>query len=545
MELTYRPWIRLSFWILLCGSSALEVIGHADEEPLRSESLSEMAVKQDIPKGEIQGPIPLKSLIYPGTERNYWIYIPAQYQADLPACTMIVQDGLRRAQEWRLPEVLDELIHSGDIPVMVGIFVEPGVVPGVKPGSQPRFNRSVEYDSLGDTYARFLIEELLPDAGSRVNLSSDPNHRLIAGASSGGICAFNAAWERPNAFRRVLSTIGTFVGLRGGNELSVLVRKMEPKPIRVFLEDGSNDLNIYAGDWWISNQSMLSALQWAGYDVHYSWSEGGGHDSKHAATIMPEALRWIWRDFPEPIATAPNASTPRRVDIMVSDSSWQQVSSGHESVDAVTCNAAGVLFFSDSRAGRIYRMGDDSKIRVFKEFSSRVSAMRFGPDEKLYVVKDNKQVVRLNNEGVEEVIVNDQRCHRLATLPEGFYFSDDIKNKIFWSTYTGQVREAAGLTDSPVAMTPTPDQAFLYVAQQNQQSILNFLISEDFTLNHRQRFAHLHMPYLESLSGVTAMLPDDQGRLYVASNLGIQVLDQLGRVHLILNRPTPCQSRAW
>ena len=253
-----------------------------------------------------------------------------------------------------------------------------------------------------------------------------------------------------------------------------------------FLEDGSNDLNIYAGDWWIANQRCC--LHCDGLATTLSTV------GQRVADIIRNMLRklcpkprWIWRDFPEPIATAPNATSQRRVDVMVPESAWQQVSSGHESVDAVTCNAAGVLFFSDSRAGRIYRMGDDSKTRVFKEFSSRVSAMRFGPDEKLYVVKDNKQIVRLNNEGVEEVIVNDQRCHRLATLPEGFYFSDDIKNKIFWSTYSGQVREAASLADSPVAMTPTPDQAFFYVAQQNQQSILSFLISDDFTLNHRQR----------------------------------------------------------
>lgn len=545
MEFSYSLLLRTVFLGLILDSGlGVGAAACAAEDDKPPQVVSEVVVSSNnessdpAPQGKIEGPIPLKSLIYPGTERNYWIYIPAQYQADKPACCMIVQDGLQRAREWRLPEVMDELIHRGEIPVVVGIFVEPGVVPTTKPGGQPRINRSVEYDSLGDSYARFLIEELLPDAGSRVNLSSDPNHRLLAGASSGGICAFNAAWERPNAFRRVLSTIGTFVGLRGGNELPVLVRKMEHKPIRVFLEDGSNDLNIYAGDWWIANQSMLSALRWAGYDVQHSWAEGAGHNSSHAAQIMPDALRWLWRDFPEPIANLPKAQPQRRVDILVPENSWQQISSGHESVDAVTCNSSGVLFFSDSRAGRIFRMGDDNKTRVFKEFPSRVSSMRFGPDERLYVVKENKQIVRISGDGTEEVVVNDQRCHRLATLPEGFYFSDDLKNKIYWSTYGGQVREAASMTDQVAAMIPTPDQAFIFVAPQGQQTILNFMISEDFTLNHRQRYAHLHMPYLETSSGVTAMLVDDQGRLYVASTLGVQVLDQLGRVHLILAKPT-------
>src|SRR5690606_23198593 len=144
------------------------------------------------------------------------------------------------------------------------VFIEPGVVPAVTEGDQPRFNRSFEYDSMGDRYARFLLEEIVPEVKKKYNLSDDPNDRGIGGASSGAICAFNVAWERPDAFRRVLSTIGTYVGLRGANEFPVLVRKTEPKPIRVFLQDGNRDLNIYAGDWWVANQDMLSALQFAG-----------------------------------------------------------------------------------------------------------------------------------------------------------------------------------------------------------------------------------------------------------------------------------------
>jgi predicted esterase len=411
-------------------------------------------------------------------------------------------------------------------------------VPTSKEGAQPRFNRSFEYDSLGDTYARFLIEELLPEVAAKYSLSNDPNHRALAGASSGAICAFNAAWERPDAFRRVLSTIGTYVGLRGANEFPVLIRKTEPKPLRVFLQDGSADLNIYAGDWWVANQDMLSALQWAGYDVEHSWIEGGGHNSKHSASIMPDALRWLWRDFPEPVKVAPNVKGERRIDILISGSDWQSISSGHELIDAISCNASGTLFFSDSRASRIYRVDEDGKVRVFKELQGRITSMHFGPDGKLYMVKDNKQIVRLDPMGTEEVVINDQRCHRLVTLPQGLYYTDDIKNAIHWHPYSGQGLQAHLLPERPVAIFPTADQAFMQVALQNQPATQHLQIADDYSLIHRQRYGHLHMPYLDSASGVAAMAVDDQGRTYVSSSMGVQVLDQLGRVHLILNKPS-------
>lgn len=488
--------------------------------------------------GKVEGPYSLQSAIYPGTQRQYWLYVPAQYTADKPACCIVVQDGLGLAEQWQLPKTLDSLIHSKEIPVMIGIFVSPGVVPAARPDAQPRFNRSFEYDSLGDTYARFLLQELLPDVATRYNISNDPNDRAIAGASSGGICAFNVAWQRPEAFRRVLSTIGTFVGLRGGHEFPMLIRKTEPKPIRVFLQDGSQDLNIYAGNWWIANQDVLSALQWAGYEVRHAWTEGGGHDSKQAATVIPDALRWLWSGYPSTVTVGDITAGDRRVDVLIPGADWQQISSGHEAVEAITCNASGVIFFSDSKAGRIYRMGDDNRTRVFKDISARVSSMRFGPDEKLYVCKDNKKITRLDNEGNEEVVIDEQRCNRLVTLPQGFYFSDDAQNKLYWSTYKGQFQEVLSLQSRPISLMPTPDQASLNLIVADQPSTWHCMINQDFTLSHLQRFGHLHLPYLESSSGATAMVVDDQGRTYVASTLGIQVLDPLGRVNLILNKPS-------
>jgi enterochelin esterase-like enzyme/sugar lactone lactonase YvrE len=492
---------------------------------------------EGVPEGKIEGPFNLSSKIYPGTEREYWLYIPAQYDAQKPACSLIVQDGLNRANGWNLPQILDNLIAAREMPVTVGIFVSPGVVPAVAPNSQPRFNRSFEYDSLGDRYARFLLEELIPEVSKSYSLSHDPNDRAVAGSSSGGICAFNAAWERPDAFRRVICTVGTFVGLRGGDAFPVLVRKVEPKPLRIFLQDGSNDLNIYAGSWWNANQAMLSSLTWAGYDVHHVWGEGG-HNSKHSASIMPDALRWLWRDYPAPVVAAPNATAQRRTDILVAASGWEQVSSGHELAEAPTCNATGELFFSDSRAGRIYRVGLDNKTRIFADQTGRVTSLAFGPDGNLYGCKDSKQIVRYNAEGVEQVLVTDTNCQSLISLPSGLYFTDNASLAIWRCTFEGGLTKALQLLDPASAIAATADQAFLHLASSQNQSTLHVRIGADGMLEHRQQYGFLHLPYLDRNSGASGIAVDTEGRAYVSTTVGVQVLDQLGRVHLILAKPS-------
>src|SRR5262245_34245434 len=214
------------------------------------------------------------SKIFPGTTRDFTVYVPSQYDGKTPACLWVNQDGV----QFNAPKVFDQLIASKDMPVTIGVFVTPGVVPEANKDALPRYNRSFEYDGLGDAYARFLIDELLPAIeklktadGREIKLSKNPNDRAIAGSSSGAICAFTVAWERPDSFRRVFSCVGTYVGLRGGHAYPTLIRKYEPKPIRVFLEDGSNDLNIYGGDWWMANQAMERSLTFAGYEVNHAW----------------------------------------------------------------------------------------------------------------------------------------------------------------------------------------------------------------------------------------------------------------------------------
>jgi enterochelin esterase-like enzyme len=261
-----------------------------------------------VPKGKVTEFELKDSKTYPNTARKWWLYVPAQYDGKAPAALMVFQDGggyVTRNGAWRVPTVFDNLIHKGDMPVTVGVFVNPGDRP-LKEGEPPRkrpdgrpaspTNRSVEYDTLSDKYATFLLTEILPEVGKHVKLTQDPDGRAVCGASSGGIAAFTVAWERPDQFRKVLSTIGSFTNIRGGNRYPDLVRAADKKPLRVFLQDGTNDLVNQFGSWPEANKAMAAALEEKGYDFKIVWGEGG-HTSRHGASILPDALRWLWRDY--------------------------------------------------------------------------------------------------------------------------------------------------------------------------------------------------------------------------------------------------------
>lgn len=252
----------------------------------------------DVPQGEVTKHVWDKSKIFPGTIRDYWVYVPKQYDATKPACVMVFQDGggyVKTNGEWRVPIVFDNLIARKELPVIIGIFINPGTIPSTD-GKEPQKNRSFEYDSLGDAYAKFLLEEILPEVSKKYNLATNATSRAICGASSGGICSFTVAWERPNEFSKVLSTVGSFTNIRGGHVYPFLIRKTEPKLIRVFLQDGSNDLDNAHGNWPLANQTMAAALKFAKYDYQFVYGDGA-HNSKHGGAIFPEAVKWLWRDY--------------------------------------------------------------------------------------------------------------------------------------------------------------------------------------------------------------------------------------------------------
>lgn len=249
------------------------------------------------PKGKLEKS-EWKSNIFPGTVREMAIYVPAQYDGKTPAAVMIFQDGSSYANDkgqFRATVVFDNLIHKKEMPVTIGVFLNPGTVPASNAKEKGRSNRSFEYDTPSDQYATFLEKEILPEIEKKYNVRKDPAGRALCGISSGGICAFTAAWERPDLFGKVLSHVGSFTNIRGGDVYPGMIRKTEKKPIRIFLQDGSNDLDNLHGHWPLANRSMAAALKFAKYDFVYVEGDGG-HNGKHGGVILPESLRWLWRE---------------------------------------------------------------------------------------------------------------------------------------------------------------------------------------------------------------------------------------------------------
>jgi enterochelin esterase family protein len=263
-------------------------------------------VQPGVPEGKVTEFVLEDSKVFPGYEHKWWLYVPAQYDGKKPIALMAFQDGrtfLTRDGVFRVPVVLNNLIAKGQIPVMAAVFVDPGVSFPKAPDGSPLnggSNRSVEYDTVSADYANFLLQEILPEVKKHVQITDDPDGHGIAGYSSGGICAFNAAWQRPDRFRKVFSNNGSFVNIRGGNVYPDLVRQAERKPIRVFLQDGVRDALTSFPDlnWPAGNKAMAAALEEKGYDHQFVLGEGT-HSPKHAAAIFPDAMRWLWRDYPK------------------------------------------------------------------------------------------------------------------------------------------------------------------------------------------------------------------------------------------------------
>ena len=263
--------------------------GQTETYPIHPDSRA----RSDTPKGSLLPREPWRSQVFAGTVRNWSIYLPAENAG--PAAVMVFQDGVHFYQDF-VPTVFDNLIAEGAMPPTVGIFLDPGIF-----ADTTASNRSFEYDTLSDQYVRFLLEEILPEVSRERPLREDAAGRAICGISSGGICAFTAAWQRPDQFHKVLSHVGSFTNIAcgptqrdGGHNYPALIRRLPPKPIRVALQDGENDLNVAAGDWWLANLQMESALRFAGYDCTFTAGRGF-HSLAHGRAIFPDSLRWLWR----------------------------------------------------------------------------------------------------------------------------------------------------------------------------------------------------------------------------------------------------------
>ncbi|MDZ4818902.1 MAG: serine hydrolase [Planctomycetota bacterium] len=502
--------------------------------------------KASYPEGKITKHAFNTSKIYPGTVRDYWVYVPKQYDGKKPACLFVSQDGIR----YDAPTVFDELIAKGEMPVTIGVFVMPGRVPAPTKNGTDRFNRSFEYDGLGDDYVRFINEEILPDVESRstadgrkISLSKDGNDRAIAGSSSGAICAFNAAWERPDSFSRIFSSVGTYVGLRGANEFPTLIRKVEPKPLRIFMQGGSSDLNIFAGDWWMVNQEMQRALEFAGYEVKHVWGTGG-HNEIQATEVFPDAMRWLWKDWPTPIKRG--LGSKQLQEVLIPGEDWELVGEGYQFTEGPTANPQGEVFFNDIPASKTYKIDKDGKPQVVVPDSKRANGMAYGPDGKRYVVATGtEQILAYDADGKESVIADGFRGNDLCVMHNGgMYVTSPVRekpadSKVWYISPKGEKKVVdTGLT-FPNGVTLSPDQTLLYVADSRTHLIYSYQIQPDGSLKYKQRYYHLHVPDDLDESGADGIRADRDGRLYVATRMGIQVCDPIGRVTCMLPLPFP------
>ena len=498
--------------------------------------------REDVPKGRVEPYRFTNSKVYPGTERDYFVYIPAQYDPVKPAALMVFQDGRNYARDtgqWRVPIVFDNLIASGEMPVTIAVCINPGVVPGGE-GNQNRFNRSFEYDTVSDRYATFLIDELLPEVKKKYAITDDPNLRGIAGSSSGAIAAFGVAWHRPDQFRRVFSTIGTYVGLRGGNEYPTLIRKTEPKPIRIFLQDGSNDLNIYGGSWWNANLTMLSALQWAGYQVKHEWGEGG-HNGKHGGAILPDAMRWLWKDFQKPIEVD-FGEHPELKNRLIPGEDWQLVSSGHDFTEGPAVSPSGEVFFVDAKRSEVWMIADPDAAKPQAEKFAEVrgvTGLMFDADGNLYCACNRaKQVVRLARDGQRTVLAKGMNCNDLVVVDHGIYVTSPPDASVYYIPIGGGEATKVGTgPNKPNGLIVTPDKRFLYVVDSAGRYVWSYRIESDGSLSAGQPYSYLHLPADAIATGADGATMTADGTLIVATTSGLQIFDQPGRVHVITSRP--------
>ncbi len=446
-----------------------------------------------VPKGEIIKMNFNHSVIFPGTERDYWIYVPAQYRPEKPACVYVNQDGI----QWKAPTVFDNLIFRKEMPVTIGIFISPGQVKSLdKDHALDRFNRSLEYDGLGSAYARFILNEILP----AVEKQKTSDGRAIR-----------------------------------------LSKKYEPKPIRIFLQDGSGDLNIYGGDWWKSNEAMERALDFSGYEVNHVWGEGG-HNGDQGTAVFPEAMCWLWKDWPKPV-TGGNTKNQFLQDILIPGGDWELVGTGYRFTEGTAVNAAGEVFFQDIPNAKTYKVSTDQKLTVLPLNSKQAAGTLFGPDGKRYVAAGATRQVLSYDAGEKETVVADSingndlvvaaNGNIYVTAPDG----TERPSKLFLIRPNGEKLVVDEGLKFANGLALTPDQTQLYVAESASHWLWIYSIRPDGTLTNKQHFGWLHVPDTEENAWPDGLRCDRDGRVYVATRLGIQVLDQLGRVNAIIPVP--------
>ncbi|HLK55621.1 MAG TPA: RICIN domain-containing protein [Chthonomonadaceae bacterium] len=532
--------------------------------------------------GQIKSAPFAHSAIFPGTVRQVTVFIPAQYDGSRPACVYVRTDGYNPIEK----SLLERLIATKEMPVTIGIFVTPGDLPPLIRNTLGRRNRDLEYDGMGDKNARFLLEEIFPFVTREfgLKLSDSGNDRCIAGGSSGGIAAFNAAWEWPDAFSRVYANSGSFVAFRGGHEFPTLVRKTEAKPIRAYLTTGTNDMENAAGDWFLLDQEMDKALRFSGYDYFFRIINGG-----HVAgyyDYYQEAMSYLWKGWPQPVRAGPSA--PRVRDVLLPDQSWQPVdwqsrngqaepsgtkpsstrmgTAAHD-LRGAACNANGEVFFIDAAANKVYRMDLDGHVREFLADAGQANSLNFGAQGELYAVSSaTGKIMRYEASGRGSLVADGIYGQYVLATPGGGLFvtsnrtgeksgrgaslkrvrgsaSDQEDSAIgeVWFVKNGKKTRVASGLKCATGLAYRPDQWLLAVAEGHSRWAMSYQINPDGTLTQGERFFWLHVADGEDDAGTEAVCYAREGQILLATRMGIQICADDGPTQVIL--PMPDRSR--
>ena len=457
------------------------------------------------------------SQIYPGTEREILVYVPQQYDGITPACLLVCMDGIL----YDATTVMDNLIASGEMPVTIGVFVNPGVVYD-EAGEVVRYNRCKEFDSTDDHFSTFIEAEVLPrvegmktESGKTIVLSPDANDRAITGASSGGIAAFSVAWNRPDLFSRVYTTVGTFVAMRGGHEYPAIVRKTEPKPLRIYMQDGWYDVwNPIFGEWFEYNMLMESAFNFAGYEVFHKWDRGN-HSIKYGTLAFPDAMRWLWKGYPAKVQKG-WSNNGMLQEILIEGEDWHEVEipAGASELFAGVDSAA--LF---SVGANIYKVSVDKLMQVgmLKSGERMMGEGLTVRGSSLY--KDGLKVADglIGLQAVQE-------------LKDGRYVAlCDARAKSKGNVLV--------VNTGCRALAVAPDYRFCVTGEEKTHHLISTIIGRDGEMKYSEPFYYMHDLSNGVLQPAGNMAFDTKGNLYVATEVGVQVADHNGRVRAILSLP--------
>lgn len=456
------------------------------------------------------------SKLYPGTEREVLVYVPQQYDASSPACLLVCMDGIL----YDATTVMDNLIASGEMPVTIGVFVNPGVVYD-EDGEVVRYNRCKEFDSTDDTFSRFIETEVLTkvegmktESGKTIMLSKEANDRAITGASSGGIAAFSVAWNRPDLFSRVYTTVGTFVAMRGGNQYSNIVRKTEPKPLRIYMQDGWYDVwNPIFGEWFEHNVLMESAFNFAGYEVFHHWNRGN-HSIKYGTLAFPDAMRWLWKGYPAKVQKG-WSNNGMLQDILLENEDWQAITLPAGATELFACADSSAVFATRTDVYKVSSNGDVKQVGALKSGERLMGEGLTARGNTLY---KNGVKVADGLSGLQAV----------QALSDGKYLAlCNAKSKGDVLTVNAGCR----------ALAIAPDYRFCVTGEENTHHLISTVIDKTGKMLYSEPFYYLHDLSNSTLKPSGSMAFDTNGNLYVATEMGVQVADHNGRVRAILSLP--------